>query len=352
MAESFEARFRIERNEETGEVGAVGEWFGDDGDAFTSGAVIAHDTLEHGGKGDASIAAELRAIGSLFWLRWESCAVYMSPNPPRNSADESIANEFIDMFRHFVWEDFNVADPSGREDAAPLVYDGDPMDPMEPEIVFRSAVRKIRDILREEFSECGDDVDEAFRLFTSEDMAARFLGWLRVGYRDALRRFGENADAYMVYTSLFDRIAGTVDAFFARADEDMLEAIKARLVVHVDPDALKFRVTLEADPVECWDCEGYGKAEGECPDCFGYGWEGECPACEGGIADGAEGCDRCEGEGVDPCTPCKGTGERERVCPTCDGACEVPHPDADGSPLREYSAAEGRGMLLKRSSGY
>lgn len=81
----------------------------------------------------------------------------------------------------------------------------------------------------------------------------------------------------------------------------------------------------DGDSSYCYECEGSGKYEGECLDCYGRG-EIHCDTCDG---DGTTRCQDCRGTGMvvgtaKPCEACEGKGQimrlvRRTKCKACEG---------------------------------
>lgn len=136
------------------------------------GMAVAHDCLEHFRGGDESPANEFEALGAAWHLRGE--------NPMSSSfrtPEEDMAADMPSIVRHIVHEGMHLAEPPRTR----------PMRDEDTEESFRNVIKYTRVFC---LSEMEHEISEG--TLTTHELDAilrKALGWLRIGYRRARRRY-------------------------------------------------------------------------------------------------------------------------------------------------------------------
>lgn len=168
------------------------------------GMAVAHDVLEHFPNDDGSVAAELRALGAALYVRGASGVFYR--NGGVRSQEDAIAVEFPDLYRHLVYEGYELARP-------PRTCRVDEMEEVFDECITKG-FRNIRD--QEEKDTRKEFLDRSL-----------WLGWLRIGYRRAERRF--RRVGYHEAGAMFTKIETWADKFLKHAEEGDRFAVSVSL---------------------------------------------------------------------------------------------------------------------------
>jgi hypothetical protein len=177
----------------------------------SQGLGIAHDTLEHFKNGDGSLTHEMLAFGSMLFTRVECC--WFSSRGNYRGAIINLSSDIMGFLRDVYYGNSNVLKP-------PKTRKLD--DYLEDEI--KGVMSKgYRDATQE--YEVTDDMSETIQ---------RMVGWMRIGYRKAKRRFHGNTSDELGF--LFDEIVRTVDEKFKHGNEG------ETLVVKVNPRTLQFNI--------------------------------------------------------------------------------------------------------------
>lgn len=176
------------------------------------GLAVAHDVLEHPLGGDMGVEDELMALGaSLFVRKWTR---------NMHSLGANVASDMPDIFRHVWYEGMTVRSP-GRTVAIEAEY--------EIDNCFHS--------LRKE-AECDEEIK---KILTSETKAI-IRGWMRRGYRAAVRRWGNISTP-----DLFKEIEEQADRHLKHAEQGQI--LKVRLTyargIITDQRLVSARVWLE-----------------------------------------------------------------------------------------------------------
>lgn len=161
-------KFIAEKHEDFGEMG----WRLKDQPGFDplGGMGVAHDVLEHLPNGDESPADEFQALGAGWLIRGEGGLFSSGHYAP----EENMSAEFPEIIRHVIYEGMRVPEPPRTR-----ALDGSAEESLQ---LIVSRARKLC---------CAGEHPE----FEKEDHAAvldvlrKALGWMRVGYRRAARRY-------------------------------------------------------------------------------------------------------------------------------------------------------------------
>lgn len=178
--------FILQRDDDTGVIGLIPTWIGDASPTQS----IAHDMLEHRKKEvGLPVTAELQAIGALLALRIENGAFYASAH----SDSEMLALLVFEMLQDLL---------HGKElDRAPRTR---PLNRLcdWAERLIQAAVPRAFELLRQEQDDpvAVAELGAIYRRFQAD-----IVSWLRIGYRHAVRRYG-NLDRYYVANKLFTRL--------------------------------------------------------------------------------------------------------------------------------------------------
>ena len=184
--------FKVAEWDVTGEAGLCPTWMGPN--AFPlDGTAAAHDILEHGPEDDGSPEAEFMAIGALFYVRgYDYFAMKNRHNPdPAWQAH----GELWEQYRYITerGDSYTLRDP-GRTTACD---EEDTIDRMISEGVT---------MCRGESSHDVDDA-EAMDRWLSDQNLKRMRGWMRKGYRRAVKRYHSRIHALDLFL-LIEREAG------------------------------------------------------------------------------------------------------------------------------------------------
>jgi len=139
--------------------------------------------------------------------------------------------------------------------------------------------------------------------------------------------------------------------------------LKKKTISNVPTDKTVFLDDTEGDYNECFNCDGKGTMDGDCPVCDGYGSE-ECPDCSGtgeskcpkcngdGTSEKMTQCPECNGEGKVrkvvrrvTCQTCKGTGQVHEICSKCDGDGDIECKMCGGSGDISCKTCDGDGRV-------
>ena len=164
-----------------------------------AGMAVAHDTLEHFPGDDATtIEGEFKALGAALWIRGDG--QYWA----RHSAMNPRAGSHILADIETIWGLYDSGDATFRKAprTVPLTE--------EPEVEIAFAVKRATEQLAHN---ADHDEDEAARREFVQDS----VGWLRIGYRAAKRRYA-GLQAYWV-CDMFHEIEVAADKALRDATE-------------------------------------------------------------------------------------------------------------------------------------
>jgi hypothetical protein len=198
--------------EEHKEFGSLG-WRLEDKPYFDplGGMAVAHDILEHFPRCGDTIHDELQALGASLWVR--------ESYPYNGNPGENIASDFPMIFAHAVNDSMELRQP-------PRTY-------RLPDYVEREIHTAVQRFKR--MKQDGDWVDEDGGIFKRAIQA--IPGWLRIGYRRAVRRYHGLDQASVCY--LFRTIQTAADNTLKYAEEG------ERLIVSVDIRHYRARIIKE-----------------------------------------------------------------------------------------------------------
>ena len=150
-----------------------------------SGMAVAHDVLEHFPGGDMGVEDELQALGASFYVRKYTTNMH--------SLGANVAADLPDVLAHVHSEGMSFFSP-GRTAPIDVEYEVD------------DAIHHFRE-------------EAAYsRQRTSSQELAWVRGWMRRGYRRAVKRWGD-----IDTRSLFDEIQREADRHLKRAEEGLTE---------------------------------------------------------------------------------------------------------------------------------
>ena len=214
-------RFVMRKDEDFGITGFVPEGSPMHFNSASEGGIVAHDAIEHI-KGDTSWQGELIALGQMLYIRGEG--EYWSNYTQQVTLD--VAKHMSSDFLHFLpIEGWFVPDP-GRTTR----LDDD------IEATIDRMFADLRRSIPYEFDP--EDDDRAPKAGQVDTACERIRGWLRKGYRVAVRRF-HGASAYQV-ADLFARIEREASDAIKQAGEELYY----RLDIRYDTKTLKHSVVL------------------------------------------------------------------------------------------------------------
>lgn len=148
-----------------------------------SGMAVAHDVLEHPPNGDMGVEDELMALGASIYVRVFTRNMH--------SLGANVGSDLPDIMRHVWYEGMTLRDP-GRTTATAI----------------ESEIDDALEVVRKE-----TEYDADLRSNWDAETEARIRGWMRKGYRAAIRRWaGVNT------RSLFDEIETDADRHLKHAE--------------------------------------------------------------------------------------------------------------------------------------
>lgn len=189
----------------------------------SSGLGIAHDTMEHFADGDGEMGAEMEAFGAMLYIRGESGWFYNKPGG--RSFAESLGDEisrFLEDVRHGVAQ---LRDPGKTYRLS---------DETENELqeLLRRGIRVANHNLNEDLFDLGDT-------YTSGRDTDRMLGWMRKGYRRAVKRYAGNCSDELAYA--FDQVVDATKRRYGEYGDEL----------HVNVNNKTLKVTVRQ--VHGWD---------------------------------------------------------------------------------------------------
>jgi hypothetical protein len=219
----FSVKFEWKEDEEFGGEGWIPTRFPNFN--ASSGLGVAHDTLEHFANDDESLAAEMRALGAMIYLRGEGgYFVNRNSRTPEANIGADIAHflEELSNGDHSDYGDFPTPPRtcSLNDNANEMLEVG----LKEGKKVF---------IIEMAFQ----DDSERYSNHDVDLWLDKMRGWMRIGYRKAVKRYHHNCPYETAY--LFERIQKEVDARHKRADLGEI------LTVRVDPRNLDFKMSQD-----------------------------------------------------------------------------------------------------------
>lgn len=166
--------FKVAEHEDYGLIGLCPTWMGENPDPL-DGTVAAHDILEHGPKDDGSIEAEFMAFGAMFYVRgYDYFASKGRYNPdPAYQAHSDVWEQY--RYAMMRGESFTLRDP-GR------------VPPCDEDDTIERMLDLAKSMCRAE-AEHDEQDPEAMDEWLSEENIRRMRGWMRKGYRRAVRRY-------------------------------------------------------------------------------------------------------------------------------------------------------------------
>lgn len=207
--------FVCEEHEEYGSLGWRPEWM-PNAEPY-GGMAVAHDMLEHEPNDDGGAEAEFRALGAALWLRGDT-GYFQNGRP-----GENLASDIPDILGRVWYGGQTLTDP-GRTYRLP--------ERAEIEL------NRVRSELRKHYQY--EDPED--RRPTRQEVD-RILGWMRRGYRGAIRRF-RRLDNYSLCHAVYQRIENTADALLRHAEEGQ------RMIVRVNLRRCDVDIQLEEENYE------------------------------------------------------------------------------------------------------
>jgi hypothetical protein len=189
-------RFVCEQHQEFGEKG----WRAESQPGFDPlwGMAVAHDVLEHFPDGDESPADEFMALGAAYLIRGEGS--YFSNKGNIHSPMVNIASDFPEIMRHIVGERMSLKTPP-KTLAVPNADDG-----------LREIIKEAKKLVKSEFD---PEYDKELR-DAAKDILQKALGWLRIGYRRAAKRYKGKIEKVRC---MFEQIEQAADKLLKHAEE-------------------------------------------------------------------------------------------------------------------------------------
>lgn len=205
-------KLKIARHEEYDLIGLAPTWMAEHQSDPLTGMGVAHDILEHGN----ADRVEWQGLGGTVFVRGE---MYFSNRSRGNpNASENIGSEFVQLFR--LWEGQDIPDPGRTR----------PLQDESAEELIQETVRYGCKSTREEAEYSHDDTEiRSAQHWTREEQQARMIGWMRKGYRAAVKRW-RGYSQYDLMES-FCAIEKAVDTFLSHHEEH----IGAEVTIRFDP---------------------------------------------------------------------------------------------------------------------
>lgn len=192
-------RFKYKEDQDYGGMGWIPTWM--KGANTVTGRGAAHDILEHHPTMPLGAECEFHALGALFWGRGETGWFSQYTMFPVN---EVIARDHISILQRVAeGEETLLKPPRTRKLSEDLYGDADE--------ALHEMIRKGIQMSKKEW----EDMTE-YKMPIPNDAADRILGWMRMGYRYAARRFGSNHQWEMSH--LFELISREVDKIEKREE--------------------------------------------------------------------------------------------------------------------------------------
>lgn len=185
-------KFKYKEDQDYGGMGWIPTWM--KGANTVTGRGAAHDILEHHPTMPLGAECEFHALGALFWGRGEAgwfSQYTMSP------VDEVIARDHISILERVAYEQETLVKPPRTHKLSEDLY-GDADESL------REIIRRGMQLTKKEW-----DYQNDVKMPIPYDADERILGWMRMGYRYAARRFGAHHQWEMSH--LFELISKEVD---------------------------------------------------------------------------------------------------------------------------------------------
>lgn len=195
-----------------------------------SGMTVAHDVLEHFPHDNGSVDHEFKAFGAMMFVRgvcgwWAEQGSYY-PDPAKQ-----VGGDFYDLLSRVHEGDENLNPPG----IVPPLRQYDDLLQRVAKAGCEEATKELQN---------GYDPKEC----VSPEEHDRILGWMRLGFRAARRRYS-GCDPYDVQCA-FTHIKKVSDDILKRLNEDE-SMTGAKLIVHCDPTPYTGSVTVEL--LEQWE---------------------------------------------------------------------------------------------------
>lgn len=191
-----------------------------------NGRLCAHDVLEHDTGEPGAAEGEMMAVGTSLYIRGFSGWFHHTSQ----SVEEIYANDVSSILERVAEGTESLADPG----ATRALRDGDAEERSFQELIERGFNRA-----RDELPHRMEDWQEiAAEVLTAENKR-RALGWLRKGYRRAIRRYA-GVDPYEV-GRMFTELAKEID----RKIPDLCDG--DRVTVRINAKTLRFSVETPYD---------------------------------------------------------------------------------------------------------
>lgn len=188
----------------------------------SAGLGVAHDTLEHFAGDDQSWEGEFRAFGSILWIRGVGGYFYSLPHNPNPAYHMS--GDISRFIRDMLWQGKVLKEPPRsralNEDA---------------EAILQEALRLARKDFAYEHRQESPQYRSRMADFRRELLKAE--GWIRFGYRKAVRRWRGNDSTEVAW--LFDQIEREVNRRKHAEEGD-------KLIVRVSPSKLTYQIELRS----------------------------------------------------------------------------------------------------------
>jgi len=190
-----------------------------------TGQGIPHDILEHHPGMQLGAEAEFHALGASWWIRGENGYFTGRYRPP----EENYASDFIEILRRI-------------SDGEETLHHPGPTRPIR-ESMWGHVDRSLNKIVSRGIEMANSEFED-YPLVLPHDAHERILGWMRKGYRYAIRRYNHVTDGYSL-CRLFERTVEVVERETRGADIGM--------VMEVRLDIANNRVSAFADyPDQDW----------------------------------------------------------------------------------------------------
>lgn len=162
------------------------------------GLAVAHDCLEHFPDDGPEIEHEVQALGASLHVRG------LEINNTYHSYErwESLESDMIELFRLYRYQDVKFNTPPRTTKLA-----------ADPEDQIDKLMSNLREFLESEMNDEDDDRTTSARL---DSFVPKVRGWLRVGYRRAVRRW--RLESWQI-CSVFNRISEKADKYLKIAED-------------------------------------------------------------------------------------------------------------------------------------
>ncbi len=189
------------------------------------GMLVAHDVLEHFTDDSGTLEAEIRALGAMVFIRgeggyfWNKGSIH---GPGKNlGADLAKFYDELSDGMHSCYDEFSMPPRTCRLDT-------------EGDYIIEEALEEAKKLFRleQEYNRNDNPID----LKEPKEWERKMRGWLRIGYRKAVKRYCK-AEPYAC-SELFRHIEMAVDNIYADFSQGDILTIK------VNPKMLTFKALI------------------------------------------------------------------------------------------------------------